>query len=116
MHPILARHHDHIIIWGYWNGPDELLAAKDEELYRGIDAFTAREEGRITQEEYARVVQATEQRLSEAEVEDLNLRGSHLLLSLDRSGRLAVDQQGIPVVRICNFELLRRTATGDTDQ
>ena len=41
-------------------------------------------------------------------IEDLNLRGNHLLLSLDMSDRLATDCDGEPLVRICNFELLRR--------
>ena len=108
-HPILAKHHDHILIWGYWNGPDELLAARDEEIYKGIDALTAYRQGRIAEDEYARVMQATRQRLADAGIEDLNLRGNHLLLSLEQSGRLAVDSDRMPLVRICNFELLRRT-------
>jgi hypothetical protein len=38
---------------------------------------------------------------------DLNLRGSHLLLSVDMSGRIVTDSQGVPAIRICNFELLK---------
>jgi hypothetical protein len=106
-HPVLGKHHEHIIIWGYWNGPDELLAAKDEEIYKGVDALTAYGQGRITEGEYNCVVEATERRLARAGIEDLNLRGSHLLLSLDRSGLLVTDDEGIPAVRICNFELFR---------
>ena len=106
-HPILGKHHEHIIIWGYWNGPDELLAAKDEEIYKGVDALTAYGQGRITEEEYTCVIETTERRLARVGIEDLNLRGSHLLLSLDRSGHLVTDDRGIPAVRICNFELLR---------
>jgi hypothetical protein len=34
---VLRRNHDYIIFWGYWNGPDELLAEKDESPYQGID-------------------------------------------------------------------------------
>ena len=32
-HPILDKHHDYMTIWGFWNGPDEALAAKDESVY-----------------------------------------------------------------------------------
>jgi hypothetical protein len=48
-HPILSDHHEYVTIWGYWNGPDDVLAVKDEVLYRGIDALTAYWEGRLTQ-------------------------------------------------------------------
>jgi len=107
-HPILDKHHEYIIIWGYWNGPDELLAVRDEQIYTGIDALSAYRESRITEDQYVRVMQATGQRLAEVGIEDLNFRGNHLLLSLDRSDRLVTDRQGMPIVRICNFELLRR--------
>jgi hypothetical protein len=48
--------------------------------------------------------------LASVGVEDLNLRGTHLLLSIDQSDRLVMDAQtDLPTVRICNFELLKRT-------
>lgn len=112
-HPILGRHHEHMIIWGYWNGPDELLAVKDEEIYTGVDALTAYGQRRITEEEYVGVIETSEQRLAQAGIRDLNLRGSHLLLSLDRAGNLVTDDRGIPAVRICNFELLRHMDESD---
>ena len=106
-HPILGKHHDYIIIWGYWNGPDELLAAKDEEIYKGVNASTALEKRLITDEGCSRVMETTRERLGAAGIEDLNPQAHHLLLSLDRSGKLATDHQGMPLLRICNFELLR---------
>ena len=39
--PILSSDRDYITIWGYWNGPDDALAAKDEVIYDGIDALAA---------------------------------------------------------------------------
>jgi len=107
-HPILDRHHDHILIWGYWNGPDELLATRDEEVCRQIDASAALDQGRISADGYARVVQGMRQRLAGAGIEALCLKGNHLLFSMERSGRLAEDGQGMPSVRMCNFELLGR--------
>ena len=47
-------------------------------------------------------------RLLAAGVEDLSLRGDHLLLSVDRNSNLATDEHGMPLVRISNFELLKR--------
>lgn len=107
-HSLLSRQHEYVTIWGYWNGPDDALAAKDEEIYKGIDALSAYREGRLTQQEYVRVVRAAKQRLAAAGIEDLSLRGNHLLLSIDREQKLAVDAEKLPLIRICNFELLKR--------
>ncbi len=107
--PILRRKHNYIIIWGYWNGPDERLAEKDGDYLEGINALTAYREGIITREDYIALLKRKEKRLAEVGVEDLHLRGSHVLLSLDSSGTLLRDDEGVPEMRICNFELLRRT-------
>ena len=107
-HPLFSENHDYMIIWGYWNGPDELLAAKDEDYYRGMNALSAYREGLISEQMYMRLMAETRRKLADVGIEDLNLRGNHLLLSLDKSGRLLMGDQGIPAVRICNFELLRR--------
>ncbi|MDD4788986.1 MAG: hypothetical protein PHO07_17590, partial [Pirellulales bacterium] len=105
---ILSRHHEYLSIWGYWNGPDEALAARDEPMYRGIDALSAYREGRLTKRDYFRVMRATKHRLASAGIEDLSLRGNHLLLSIDRDQKLATDKHDLPLVRICNFELLKK--------
>jgi hypothetical protein len=107
-HPILSRHHDYLTIWGYWNGPDDALAVKDEVVYTGVDALAAYREGRLTQRDYVRLMRAMKKRLAASGIEDLSLRGSHLLLSIDRQQKLALDDDGLPLVRICNFELLKR--------
>jgi len=57
-------------------------------------------------------MRATKKTLAAAGVEDLSLRGNHLLLSVDREQRLAADKKGVPLVRICNFELLRSMDNG----
>lgn len=107
-HPILSEHHDYIIIRGHWNGPDDQLAEKDEEVYEGVYASEALSRGLTAQEAYDLVLQATADRLAAIGVEDLAPHGDHLLLSVDRSHQLVVDQDGVPVARMCNFELLRR--------
>ena len=62
----------------------------------------------MTQREYVRVMRAARRRLVAAGIEDMSLRGNHLLLSIDREQKLAVDDRNMPLMRICNFELLRK--------
>jgi hypothetical protein len=106
--PILRKKHNYIIIWGYWNGPDERLAEKDGDYLEGINALSAYREGIITREDYIALLIRKEKRLAKVGFEDLHLRGSHVLLSLDSSGKLLRDDEGVPEMRICNFELLKK--------
>jgi len=106
--PVLDESHDYVTIWGFWNGPDEKLAECDANYYEAVDALRAYREGLLTRDEYLALVSEVRRRMAIAEVEDLNLRGNHLMLSLDATGTLLRDAQGLPEVRICNFELLRR--------
>jgi hypothetical protein len=58
------------------------------------------------------LLQSAKQRLLSAGVEDLNLRGSHLLLSVLISiGHLITDRENMPEVRICSFDLLKDLAS-----
>jgi hypothetical protein len=107
--PILRKNHDYIIFWGYWNGPDELLAEKDESPYQGVDALLTYRRGLLDKKMYQQLMQGTKNKLAVSGIEDLNLRGNHILLSVDNSGQLIKDLQGALEIRICNFELLRRT-------
>ncbi len=110
--PILRRYHDYMILWGYWNGPDELLAVKDENYYDGISALNAYRSGRIDETTYFGVMQQGRELLAHVGVEDLNLRGTHLLLSINQANQLVIDPASqLPAVRVCNFELLRRTVS-----
>jgi hypothetical protein len=106
--PILLKNHDYIIFWGYWNGPDELLAEKDESPYQGIDALLSYRKELLDKQMYLKLIQITKNKLSTNGIEDLNLRGNHILLSVDNLGQLVKDCQNIPEIRICNFELLKR--------
>jgi len=106
--PVLQKNRDYITIWGYWNGPDEKLVAQDGDYYEGIDALRAYREGIIERDEYIALLKLARDRLLEVGVEDLNLRGNHILLSLDSKRRLIRDARGVPEIRICNFEFLRR--------
>lgn len=106
--PILRKDHSYIIIWGYWNGPDERLAEKDGDYLTGINALSAYREGLISEQEYISLLKIKKQKLAAVGIEDLNLRGTHLLLSLDSRGDLLRDRDGVPEMRVCNFELLSK--------
>jgi hypothetical protein len=106
--PILRKDHSYIIIWGYWNGPDERLAEKDGDYLTGINALSAYREGLISEQEYISLLKIKKKKLAAVGIEDLNLRGTHLLLSLDSRGDLLRDRDGVPEMRVCNFELLSK--------
>jgi len=106
--PALRKNHDYVIFWGYWNGPDELLAVKDESPYQGVDALLAYRKELLDEKTYLQVMEITRNKLASVGIEDLNLRGNHILLSADNSGQLVRDRKGIPEIRISNFEFLRR--------
>jgi hypothetical protein len=106
--PILRKDHKYIIVWGYWNGPDEKLAAKDGDYLQGISALSAYRNGMVSHDEYITLLKRKEERLSRVGFEDLHLRGSHVLLSLDGGGKLVKNHESIYEMRICNFELIKK--------
>ena len=46
--------------------------------------------------------------LANCGLEDLNPKPDHLLLCFDCENRLVLDESGLPDVRLCNLELVRR--------
>ncbi len=113
--PILKKDRDYIIIWGFWNGPDEKLAAKDGDYYQGINALFAYQNGIITEKKYLYFLQMIKEKLFSIDIEDLNLTGSHFLISIDSKGNLIKNEQGMPELRICNFQFLRRLQDSKTN-
>ena len=108
---VLQEGHDYFIIWGYWNGPDEKLAALDGEYYEGKNALQALRSGMLEEAQYLQMMHKYEGMLAAAGLEDLNPRGSHILLSLDSTKEFVRDERGDVEVRICNFELLHRRSS-----
>ncbi len=105
--PILREGRAYITIWGYFNGPDEMLAIEDGNYYTGITALHAYKRGLLSMERYAAIMDETKERLAQVGFEDINLRGNHIMLSFDQAGRLVGKGVNSPEVRICNFEFLR---------
>ena len=105
--PVLRKDRDFITIWGYWNGLDQDLCADDNHHLTPISSFLAYHHRFITEEAYLALLHREEGRLLAAGFEDLNFKGSHLLMSLDGDNKIMVDEEGLPVTRVCNFELVR---------
>jgi hypothetical protein len=105
---ILEERYDYISIWGYWNGPDDKLANKDGDYYEGINLLQAYRSQVIAEALYFKLLRKTKRVLLKAGYEDLNYRGNHLLISMDSRKQLVLGDDGLPEVRICNFEFLKR--------
>ena len=104
----VSKDHEYITIWGFWNGPDELLAVRDGQYYRGVNAERACQEKLITEETLAELLDRARSRLGRAGFEDLNLKPDHLLISFNPQNQMVTDTLGKPDFRLCNFELVRK--------
>lgn len=108
--PILRPDRDYITLWGYWNGLDQDLCADDNHHLTPISAFLAFHHHYISEAEYMVLLERQADRLAAAGFEDLNFKGSHLVLSLSEDRCLLLDDSGLPLIRMCNFELVREIA------
>ncbi|MHB9010090.1 MAG: hypothetical protein ACYDC1_24525, partial [Limisphaerales bacterium] len=107
--PAVSPDYDYVTLWGFWNGPDEVLAERDGHFYRGLNARHALRRGLITASTLAKARHKLAGRMAEAGFEDLHPKPDHLLISIDPEGVLVRDATGLPEARLCNFELIRPT-------
>lgn len=107
-HPVLRRDHNYIMVWGYWNGLDEVLATRDEAYCRGINLKQALKDGLITALQQQELLERAAHELAQLGFEDLDLKPSHFLLTLDASDQLVRDETGRLVLRMCHFSFVRR--------
>ena len=114
--PAIRKGCNYITIWGYWNGPDELLAAQDVGHYTAINAKRACANKLISPKVMSELVRAKSAKLAQCGLEDLNLKPDHLLISFDPNQKLVLDSAGKPEVRLCNFELVRQQSNFKEDQ
>lgn len=109
---VLTGEHEYIIIWGYWNGTDEMLAEYDGNYYKAVNALSAFRNGLIDEATYISLMKKVSGKMRSVGVEDLHLRGTHILLSIDSEDKVVLADDGMPNIRICNFELLRKISRG----
>ena len=110
--PVLRPDRDYITVWGFWNGPDELLAADDSRHYVAMNARQAQQRNLIQAATVKEVLATKTRRLRRNGIEDLNPKPDHLLVSFEAEGDLLIDAEGKPDVRLCNFELVRHLSAG----
>ncbi len=106
--PALRPDHNYITVWGFWNGLDEFLATHDTEYCRGVDLLRALEDGLIDAEEFAGLLDRARRELASAGFEDLNLKGTHVMLSMNPQGQLIRLEDGRLALRFSNFSFMRR--------
>ena len=105
--PVLREDHDYITVWGFWNGPDEMLAQKDGDYYRGVNAERACFNELLTAQEAEERLDHQRRQMRAAGLEALDLKKDHLLISIDPKGALVRDAAGNIETCLCNFHLLR---------
>ncbi len=112
--PLLREDRSYITIWGSWNQVEVELDGEEEAFYERMSALRAYRKRLVSKAEYVDLMRIIRQRLREVEVEDLTLRGTHILVPLDGRGRLIRGADGVPKWKLCSFELLRRLQTQES--
>jgi hypothetical protein len=105
--PALRKEYDYITIWGFWNGPDELLAVQDGSYYHAINVKRAFANRMIPQQQLDELLELKALRMANAGFIDLNPKPDHMLISFDSANQLVLAASGKPEVRLCNFEFIR---------
>ncbi len=73
----------------------------------GIDALRALDLCLLELDSYRAALGRLAARLHAADCEKLDLKGNHILLSLDVDGHFTPDREGEPALTLCNFEFVR---------
>jgi hypothetical protein len=105
--PIFRADHNYLTIWGYWNGVAEMPEERDEGHLQPIDLGRACKRGLVTKALFNKLLERMIEQLQAAGYRDLTLKPSHFLLSLRHDKTLILDKDGLPTLRICNFELMQ---------
>ncbi len=106
--PLLREDRSYITIWGSWNQVEVETDGEEEDFYERMSALRAYRRRVVSKGEYMDLMRIIRERLKTVNVEDLTLRGTHLLVSLNTGGSLMRGSDGVPRVKLCSFELLRR--------
>jgi hypothetical protein len=108
--PVLAAEHNYITIRGYYNGPDEWVSKRENDLFTPVDLLKAVRRKIIDDSACRRFLEKTCARLREAGYDGTLLKANDLLLALDSKGKIVTDRSGEPDVIICNFEVIWKIA------
>jgi hypothetical protein len=106
--PILREDHDFITIRGYYNGPDHWVAEQTGPLYKPVDLEKAVKQNLIGDKLCMMLLEKVKNDLAEAGYDGMYLKPDDLLIAIDGRGDIVMDDSGLPMVVICNFEALYR--------
>jgi hypothetical protein len=106
---ILLSDHNYITLRGYFNGSDEWVAKQAGRLYRPIDLDQALAKGHIDSLTHRKMFEKTLGDLKNIGYDGTLIRGNDLLCALDPENGFLTDTSGAIEVRICNFELVKKT-------
>ncbi len=104
---LFLANHNYLTIWGYWDGVAEMEEELEEKHLRPIDLARACTLWIIEDSLAITLVENTRKLLEEAGYRDLSFLASHLLLSQRHDKSLIMNRDGLPEVRLCNFELMQ---------
>jgi hypothetical protein len=108
--PILLEDHDYITLQGYFNGTDEWVAEQTGmQLCRPFNLDQAVVKGLIDQTLSRKLFDKVQSGLKNLGYDGILLKGNDLLLALDPKNEVLKDADGLPEVRICSFELIKKT-------
>jgi hypothetical protein len=105
--PVIRRDRDYITLYGFWDGTDAMLNADAEHHIGTASGEHAGASGAIPAGSVDQLLRRTRERLLAHRLEPLDLRPDHLLPCYDAAGAPIIGADGIPEVRLCNFELIR---------
>lgn len=110
---VLRPGYDYISVWGYWNGPDEMLANRDGGYFKGVNSAQARTMGILNETQLKELLDRERQRMEATGMTFLRLRPEQILLSLDSSGTPILDGDGNLETRICNLQFIHWPALAE---
>ena len=105
---ILCEDHHYITLRGYYNGSDSWVARQTGQLYRPINLVQAVARGAISHGQFVTLFDGIQRKLGDAGYDGSLLKGNDMLLALDLKGEIVKNDDGMPDVRICNFEVIRK--------
>lgn len=107
--PVLDRDCNYITIRGYYNGPDEWVAAQKDQLCRPMDLRQALSKNVLTSDDHMRLLLGTKKRLHDAGFDGSLIDDSDMLVAISPDDTAARDPStGDIDVRLCNLELVHR--------
>lgn len=107
--PVLQEDRDYITLRGYFNGPDRWVAEQPgQQLCRPVNLEQAAAKGLIDAPLYRTLFDKVQSALRNIGYDGELLKGNDLLCAIDPKNEFLKDAEGLPEVRICNLELIKK--------